>query len=140
MIPVICNITINGVEVKLLFTPRLFLMAEAEGLKFEIDVTNPNATVSAYADMTYCAALNAWTLEHGIEPFPYKRIDFHAWAQSDLKAFSNVMAFASRALTGKTVKELVKEQQGEAGEDVKKKSKSNSIMTRLRRFWSAIVG
>lgn len=140
MIPVICNITIDGVEVKLLFTPRLFLMAEAEGLKFEIDVTNPNATVSAYADMTYCAALNAWTLEHGIEPFPYKRIDFHVWAQSDLKAFGNVMAFASRALTGKTVKELVQEQQGEAGEDVKKKSKSKSIMTRLRRFWSAIVG
>lgn len=129
---------IKGEEVVVLFSPRLFLMAEEQGMKFDINVSDPHATMSAYADMIYCAALNAWTLDHNDE-FPLRRIDFHEWAQSDLNAFGNMMAFASRALTGKSVKELVKEQT-ESKEEVKKKSSSKSIMTRLRRFWSAIVG
>lgn len=142
MIRVSKTITINGVEVTMLFTPRLFVMADEKGLNISIDPTNVMQTMTAYADMCYCAALNHWTMDNDIEDFPLKRADFHAWSASDPTTFANVMIMAAEAISGKTMKEMNEEQQKqkEAAGDVKKKSKSGMIIQLLRRFWSAIVG
>jgi hypothetical protein len=127
---------INGVEATMLFTPRLFVMAEEQGIKLSVDTANVMATLSAYADMCWCAALNHWTMDHDVEDFKLKRSDFHAWSAENPNEFSKVMVMAAEAVTGKTMKEIVEEQQQarEAGEEVKKKPKSNVITRLLRRF------
>lgn len=138
MIRVLKTITINGVEVTMLFTPRLFVMAEEQGIKLNVDTANVMATLSAYADMCWCAALNHWTLDNDIEDFKLTRMDFHAWSAANPDEFGRTMVMAAEAVTGKTMKEIVKEQQEarEAdAEDVKKKPKSNVITRLLRRFW-----
>lgn len=125
----------------MLFTPRLFVMAEDKGIKLSIDTANVMQTLSAYADMCYCAALNYWTMDHDIEDFPLQRVNFHEWSAANPTEFSRVMTMAAEAITGKTMKEMVQEQKEarEAGEEVKKKPRSNAITRLLRRFWSGIV-
>lgn len=136
MIRVSKTITINGVEVTMLFTPRLFVLAEEKNLKLKVDTTNVMQTLSAYADMCYCAALNHWTMDNDIEDFPLQRVNFHEWSAENPNEFSRVMTMAAEAITGKTMKEMVQEQKEarEAGLEVKKKSKSNAIIRLLRRF------
>lgn len=136
MIRVIKTISINGVETTMLFTPRLFVMAEEQGIRLSVDTANVMATLSAYADMCWCAALNHWTMDHDIEDFKLKRSDFHAWSAENPAEFSKIMVMAAEAVTGKTMKEIVEEQkqEREAGEEVKKKPKSNVITRLLRRF------
>ena len=126
----------------MLFTPRLFVIAEDKGIKLSIDTANVMKTLSAYADMCYAAALNYWTMDNDIEDFPLQRVNFHEWSAANPTEFSRVMTLAAEAITGKTMKEMVQEQKEarEAGEEVKKKPKSNVITRLLRRFWSAIVG
>jgi hypothetical protein len=137
MIRVSKTITINGVEVTMLFTPRLFVLAEEKGIKLSINTANVMQTLSAYADMCYCAALNYWTMDNDIEDFPLQRVNFHEWSAENPDEFSRVMTMAAEAITGKTMKEMVQEQKEarEAGEEVKKKPKSNVITRLLRRFW-----
>lgn len=137
MIRVSKTVSINGVEVTMLFTPRLFVMAEEKGIKLSIDTANVMQTLSAYADMCYCAALNYWTMDNDIEDFRLQRINFHEWSAANPNEFSRVMTMAAEAITGKTMQELVQEQKEarEAGEDVKKKPRSNVITRLLRRFW-----
>lgn len=132
------TITINGVEVTMLFTPRLFVMAEEKNIKMAIDTTNVMQTMAAYADMCYCAALNHWTMDNDLEDFRLKRSDFHEWSACNQEEFGRTMIMAAEAITGKTMKELAAEQKA-SGEEVKKKSKSFVIIRLLRRFWSAIV-
>lgn len=141
MIRVIKTIMINGVETTMLFTPRLFVMAEEQGVKLSVDTANVMATLSAYADMCWCAALNHWTMDNDIEEFKLKRSDFHEWSAANPTEFGKVMVMAAEAVTGKTMKEIVDEQKAarEAGEEVKKKPRSNAITRLLRRFWSAIA-
>lgn len=136
MIRVIKTISINGVEATMLFTPRLFVMAEEQGIRLSVDTANVMATLSAYADMCWCAALNHWTMDHDIEDFKLKRSDFHAWSAENPAEFSKIMVMAAEAVTGKTMKEIVEEQkqEREAGEEVKKKPKSNVITRLLRLF------
>ena len=137
MIRVIKTIMINGVETTMLFTPRLFVMADQQGIKLNVDTANVMATLSAYADMCWCAALNHWSMDNDVEDFKLKRSDFHAWSAANPEEFGKVMIMAAEAVTGKTMKEMVAEQQKarEEGEQVKKKPKSNVITRLLRRFW-----
>ncbi len=142
MIRVSKTTTINGVKVTMLFTPRLFVMADDKGIKISVNTVDMWQTLAAYADLCYCAALNHWTMDNDMDDFPLKREDFHVWAAANLVEFGKVMVMASEAITGKTMKELIEENKksSEDVEDVKKKSKSNLIIRLLRRFWSAIVG
>lgn len=141
MIRVSKTITINGVEVTMLFTPRLFVMAENKGIKITVDVVDVWQTLAAYADLCYCAALNHWSMDNDIDDFQLKREDFHIWSAANHEEFGKVMVMASEAITGKTMKEQIEENKKitEAGGEEKKKSKSFSIIKLLRRFWSAIV-
>lgn len=135
MIKVSKIITINGVEVNMLFTPRLFVMAAEQGLALSLDGKDRMTIMAAYADLCYCAALNSWTMDNDLSEFPFKRADFHKWSAENQAEFSKVMILAAEAITGKTMKELVQEQTSSAenaDSDVKKK-KSSLIMRWLRR-------
>ena len=126
MIRVSKTITINGVEVTMLFTPRLFVMADDKGIKISVNVADMWQTLAAYADLCYCAALNHWTMDNDMEDFPLKREDFHVWSAANHVEFGKVMVMASEAITGKTMKELIEENKkvGEGVANVKKKSRN----------------
>ena len=141
----------RGEKVAMLFTPRLYMYKGQEGITLECDSRNQIEIFSMYADLMYCAALNHWTLTHSAdEEFPYTRVDFHALSVSNRDAFNKAMIFAMQTLSGKSMKELIAEagkaqetqgngqNEGEP-EEVKKKKACGSIMSRLRRIWSAIV-
>lgn len=117
----------------MLFTPRLFAMAAEKGIKLSLDSANVMLTLTAYADMCYCAAINAWTLDNDAEDFPLKRADFHEWSSSDQLEFAKTMRMAAEAITGKTMEELVLSKTAEAGKDVKKKNLLRLIIARLKR-------
>lgn len=133
MIKVKKTITIKGVDCVMLFTPRLFAMAAEKGIKLSLDSANVMLTLTAYADMCYCAAINAWTLDNDAEDFPLKRADFHEWSSSDQLEFAKTMRMAAEAITGKTMEELVLSKTAEAGKDVKKKNLLRLIIARLKR-------
>lgn len=120
----------------MLFTPRLFVMAEEKNIKLAVNTADVMATLSTYADMCFCAALNYWTMDNDVESFPLKRIDFHEWSAANQIEFGKVMTMAAEAISGKSMKEIVQEQKEarESGEEVKKKPKSNVIIRLLRRF------
>lgn len=136
MVPVRKTVEISeGVKVDLLFTPRLSVYQETVA---PLPALDGNAGVvqvmERYADIMYFAALNAWELDgHGTaEDFPHKRGDFHGWMQADPKGFADGVNFAVCALTGKTARQLVADEEkrrekaaetpkNEEGEPVKKK-------------------
>lgn len=122
----------DGVDVDLLFTPRLYSYKGRSGITFETPDNPTNADfIGVYADMFYCAALNAWELDgHGCpEDFPHTRGDFHAWAQADPESFRDMMDFCLRAMTGKGLKEYV-DQAGDGGEVKKKTSRFRGLTSR----------
>lgn len=131
--------TVNGVETAMLFTPRLF---EFKTASMDFCAGDAAKVSGMYADIAYCAALNYWTLEER-DPADFKltRLDFHEWSAANPAEFGKVMRVAIEAITNKSLDELMKEKQQntDVDEDVKKKN-SLSIIRRLRRFWSAIVG
>lgn len=141
----------RGEKVAMLFTPRLYMYKGQEGITFEYNPANQVEIFSMYADLMYCAALNHWTLTHTADQeFPYSRLDFHALSVNNRDAFNKAIIYAMQTLSGKSMKELIqdaaKAQETQANgqnegkaEDVKKKNPRGSIMTRLRRIWSAIV-
>ena len=133
--------TIKGVEVEMLFTPRLFEF-KTPSMKFNNGETS-GQVAGMYADIAYCAALNLWTLrDRDVADFKLERADFHEWAMSDPTEFGKTMRIALEALTNKTLEELLKEKEDsdkkDASEEVKKKS-SSSITKKLKNFWLAIV-
>ena len=121
----------DGVDVDLLFTPRLYSYTGYAGVTFETpdNPTTPDF-IGIYADIFFCAALNAWELDgHGSEDdFPRTRGDFHAWAQADPKSFQDTIDFGLRALTGKGLREYADTAPSEGG-DVKKKTSRFRGMT-----------
>lgn len=136
MVPVRKTVEISeGVKVELLFTPRLSLYQETIAPLPPIDKEAGIIPVmERYADIMYFAALNAWELDgHGTaEDFPHKRGDFHGWMQADPKGFAEGVNFAVSALTGKSAKQLLIEEEkrresqkeaakNEGAEPVKKK-------------------
>ena len=133
--------TVRGVEITMLFTPRLF---EFKTASMDFSQTESAGKVAGmYADLAYCAALNHWTLEErDVADFELTRVDFHEWAVLEPKEFSKTMVIALEAITNKSLNDILNEQKGQAAEaetDVKKKT-SSLIMQKLKRFWSAIVG
>lgn len=113
----------DGVDVDLLFTPRLYSYKGFAGVTFETPDNPTNADfVGVYADIFFCAALNAWELDgHGTEDdFPHTRGDFHAWAQADPDGFRQTIDFGLRALTGKGLKDYA--QKAADPDDLKKKT------------------
>lgn len=130
----------QGVEVEVLFTPRLYSFKGKEGIDFSADKTDAGAVFALYADIIYCAALNLWTLQgNAEEDFPYHRADFHEFSMANPKAFGKAVNFALEALTGKGLKDFAAEgeKMAEKGEnqpkEVKKKKHSLWTMLRLRR-------
>ena len=102
----------DGVEVETLFTPHLFSYKDEKGLSLE---TGGDAVqvMETYADIYYLAAINAWELDGkgAVEDFPFTRGDFHEYAAINPKGFGKDVDFAVVALTGKTAKELVGQQE-----------------------------
>lgn len=98
----------EGVKVDMLFTPHLYSYKGTSGVTFDVRDDSVVAILESYADVMYCAALNAWELDgHGTaDTFPHKRGDFHEWMAADAKGFGDAVNFAVAALTGKTAKEL----------------------------------
>ena len=125
----------------MLFTPRLFEFKTAS-MDFS-DAASATKVAGLYADVAYCAALNYWTLQdRDIASFPHTRLDFHEWTAQNPAEFGKVMRIALEAITNKSLEEILQENKTEEvkqTEEVKKKT-SMSIIQRLRRFWSAIVG
>jgi hypothetical protein len=130
----------QGVEVEVLFTPRLYSFKGKEGIDFSADKTDAGAVFALYADIIYCAALNLWTLQGNAEEnFPYHRADFHEFSMANPTEFGKAVNFALEALTGKGLKDFAAEGEkvAEKGEnqpkEVKKKKHSLWTMLRLRR-------
>lgn len=144
----IYKIEIEGVEVAMLFTPRLYEFKGSEGVTFEHTAGDAASVQSLYADVMYCAALNHWTLTHsGEQEFPYHRIDFHEYSVTQPKAFGKALIFACECLSGKSVRELMenagkREESGkdaeieDKAEEVVKKKRSRGWITRLLRLFS----
>lgn len=112
----------RGVKVDLLFTPRLYMYKGAEGISFTYEKNDTAAMMSLYADIMYCAGRSHWELTHtGDKPFPYSRLDFHAFA-ADRDAFNACLMHAMQALSGKSLEELRADALNkQEGEEVKKK-------------------
>lgn len=141
MIPVRKKIEIQeGVTVDLLFTPHLYSYKGRFGVTFETDPNDNFAVTEHFADLFFCAALNAWELDGmgAAEDFPYKRGDFHALIVSDPAAFGKTIDFALYALTGKTKDQL--SGGAEKGAESKKKAHTSWIGRLLRRSSSASAG
>lgn len=115
MVPVRKTVEISeGVKVELLFTPRLSLYQETVVALPELDAdAGVLQVMERYADIMYFAALNAWELDgHGtVEDFPHRRGDFHGWMNADPKGFAKGVEFAVSALTGKSAKQLLIEEE-----------------------------
>lgn len=128
----------EGVAVNILITPRLFIYKGREGVTLEADGESIPAVMALYADVLFCGALNWWELSgKDADDFEYKRIDFHAWATEHQEEFGRIVAKAIKLLSGKSLAELAAI---EKEKESKKKFRSGSITTALRRFWSGIVG
>lgn len=131
MIPVRKNVEISdGVKVDLLFTPRLAFYQEQFGPLPELQERDSDVlrVMERYADIFFFAALNAWELDgHGtVGDFPHKRGDFHGWMTADPKAFGECVKFAIYALTGKTDKEIL-------AEDEKTRERAAEIETTVKK-------
>lgn len=101
----------DGVKVQMLFTPHLYSFKGTQGVTFEVDDQNNTAEViGIYADIMYCAALNAFVLDGrgNVEDFPHTRGDFHEFMVVNPQSFGKALNFALEALTGKSVKDFTK--------------------------------
>jgi len=131
----------DGVEVDTLFTPHLFSYKDEKGLTLETDTSSFASVIEAYADIYYLAAINAWELDDKgtVEDFPHTRGDFHEYAAANPREFAKDVDFAVQALTGKTAKQLVAEQQAkeqpetEAPEQPESKKKASCWIGRILR-------
>lgn len=135
----------DGVKVQMLFTPHLYSFKGTQGVTFEVeDQSNTAEVIGIYADIMFCAALNAFVLDgHGdVEDFPHTRGDFHEFMMVSPKSFGKALNFALETLTGKTVKDFTKEGEkspadanaGEGeGEESKKKARLRWIGLRSKR-------
>jgi hypothetical protein len=124
----------------MLFTPRLYCFKGEQGVDFLTDSTL-NGMYALYADILFCAALNLWTLEGKDKgDAPFTRADFHAFSAENPQAFGKAMNTALEALTGKSMKDFIKEteksaetgeKQSNPTEEEVKKKKSRGWITRL---------
>ena len=137
----------GGVKVEMLFTPHLYSFKGLHGITFDAGQRTEREVFEVYADIMYCAALNAWVLDKDGDPdtFPHSRGDFHAWMTAEPKAYGKALSFALEALTGKSARELLAgartgAETGKGGENAdepdegsKKKARTSWIGRLLRR-------
>lgn len=125
----------EGVRVDTLFTPHLYSFRGVSGVSFELRDDTSIAVLELYADIIYCAALNAWVLDgHGpVEDFPHRRGDFHEWMTASPKEFSEVMSFAVEAFTGKPLKKFAKSKESKIEEEEGGKKKRFSLFGKKSR-------
>lgn len=125
MVPIRRTIELSeGVTAELLFTPHLFSYKGRGGITFEADTEDVRQMAEYFADLLYCAALNAWEIDggHDIEEAPFRRGDFHGLIIGNPKEMREAIDFALRALTGKSARELTEDQVAKEGcKEVKKK-------------------
>ena len=140
MVPVKATIELKeGMTVRLLFTPRLYIFKGVQGVTFQGELSELPQVYAMYSDILYAAALNYWTLDsedNTIENAPFRRMDFHEFSSANPKAFGKAVNDALYALTGKGLKERMAETaKAKENEDneVKKKKTSGWIMRLLRR-------
>ncbi|MBO7682221.1 MAG: hypothetical protein J6T17_05650 [Clostridia bacterium] len=90
-----------------------------------------------YADIMYFAALNAWELDgHGtVEDFPHTRGDFHGWMQADRKGFAEGVKFAVSALTGKTARQLLAEEEKRRESEKEAAKNEQAEPVKKKRSW-----
>ena len=97
----------KGVEVAMLFTPRLYAFNGVQGVTMKADTTDLMQVYALYADIMFCAALNLWTLEgNDIDKAPFTRVDFHEFSAANPQEFGRVLNFALEALSGKSMKDF----------------------------------
>lgn len=124
----------DGVKVQMLFTPHLYSFRGTQGVTFEVeDKENTPEVIGVYADIMFCAALNAFVLDGrgDVEDFPHTRGDFHEFMVVSPESFGKALNFALEALTGKSVKDFAKDGEkspadanaGEGEEESKKKAR-----------------
>lgn len=139
MVPVRKTVEISeGVTVDLLFTPRLSLYQETVTALPELAKdAGIVAVMERYADIMYFAALNAWELDgHGtVDDFPHTRGDFHGWMSADPRGFADGVKFAVSALTGKTAKQLLieEEKRRESAKEAAKNEEAEPV--KKKRSW-----
>ena len=125
MVPIRRTIELSeGVTAEMLFTPHLFSYKGRGGITFEADTDDARQIAEYFADLLYCAALNAWEIDggHAVEEAPFRRGDFHGLIIGNPAELRSCIDFALRALTGKTGRELAEAQvEKEGGKEVKKK-------------------
>ena len=129
----------KGVEVGMLFTPRLYAFNGVQGVTMKADTTDLMQVYALYADIMFCAALNLWTLEgNDIDKAPFKRADFHEFSAVNPQEFGKVLNFALEALSGKSLKEFVAEgkKTSEKGSKSLKKKRSSRLTTILSKIFS----
>lgn len=123
MVSAIQKITIkDGVTVMLLLTPSLFAIAKERGVELSADADNAQAVMELYTRIIWLAALNYHAAARMDDPnlpdFAFKYIDFAAWRGQRRDEFGRMVEVALQALTGKTLEEIVKEND-DAGEKKK---------------------
>lgn len=140
MVPVKATIELTeGMTVKLLFTPRLYIFKGVQGVTFQGELSELPEIYAMYSDILYAAALNHWTLDsedNTVENAPFRRMDFHEFSSANPKAFAKAVDAALYALTGKGLKEHAaagKAPEEKKDNEVKKKTISGWIMRLLRR-------
>lgn len=129
----------KGVEVGMLFTPRLYSFVGMQGVTMKADTTDLMQVYSLYADIMYCAALNLWTLEgNDIEKAAFSRADFHEFSATNPQDFGKALNFALEALSGKSLKDFIADgkKAAETGEKSLKKKSSSRLTTMLSRLFS----
>lgn len=137
----------DGVRAEMLFTPHLYSFRGRCGVTFELAEGEDErmGVCGIYADLMYCAALNAFVLDgRGTEEeFTLTRGDFHEFMAADPENFWKAADFALLALTGKGLRGYVdvKDQESQTEEKPedggKKKARTSWIGRLLRRSSSA---
>ena len=102
----------QGVKVELLFTPRLYAFKGFQGVTLSGDTSDLMQVYALYADILYCAALNLWTLKgNDVDAAPFKRDEFHEFSAANPQAFGTAIDFALKALSGKSLRDFMAENQ-----------------------------
>lgn len=128
----------QGERVGLLFTPRLYVFKGEQGVDFTTDNTL-QGMYALYADILYCAALNLWTLEgKDKEEAGFTRVDFHAWSTENPKAFGKAMNIALEALTGKSMKDFIKENEKVAENGANAQNEGAEVKKKKVSFWTML--
>lgn len=139
MVPVRKTVEISeGVKVDLLFTPRLSIYQETVAPLPELGAdAGVLQVMERYADIMYFAALNAWELDGRgtVEDFPHTRGDFHGWMQADRKGFAEGVKFAVSALTGKTARQLLAEEEKRRESEKEAAKNEQAEPVKKKRSW-----